>query len=117
MNILDRHYPEISFKTDAEDLQIMVDMMNCSAERVAHENNISIKIIAIMLKEIRYKFTMKIEQKKGTSKSFLVKLKAYQIYALYQVLMDRQETFSHISYEYNCILKYKNIFHQKLTGL
>ena len=117
MNILDRHYPEISFKTDAEDLEILVSLINFCAEGITIENDISVKIGAVLLKEIRYKFNMKIEQKRGTTKTFLIKLKAYQIFSLYNLLLERQSVFSNTSYEFNCVLKYKNQFHQKLISL
>ena len=117
MNILDRHYSEISFKTDAEDLQIMVNFINFCAEQIATEKNFSVKILAVMLKEIRYKFNMKIEQKRGSHKTFLVKLKAYQAFALFNILNENQDIFSSTSYEYNCIFKYKNQLHQKLVSL
>ncbi len=117
MNILDRHYPEISFKTDAEDLQIMVNLINFCAELIAYESNINVKIGAIILKEIRYKFNMKIEQKKGLRKTFLVKLKAHQVFALFNLFTEKQSVFSATSYEFNCVLKYKNQFHLKLMAL
>ena len=117
MNILDKHYPEISFKTDAEDLEIMVKLINYCAELIAHENSMSVKIGAVILKEIRYKFNMKIEQKRGSSKTFLVKLKAHQVFALFNLFTEKQSVFSATSYEFNCVLKYRNQFHQKLTAL
>ena len=38
MNILDRHYPEISVKTDAEDLKVIIDFINDFAVKLSEDH-------------------------------------------------------------------------------
>ena len=118
MNILDLHYSDISFKTDAEDLQVIIDFINSFGKTMDSKDNKFAKIEAVMLKEIRHKLTMKVEQKKGSTKKFVMKFKAYQIYELMSIFSKKNDEINaYRPFEYNCILSYHNTFHQKLTGL
>lgn len=118
MNILDQQYPEISLKTDAEDLKVMIDFINDFGCRI-HQNKTEIKIKASisLLKEIRDKLTIKEFQKKGTKKMFLVKFKVYHLAALLETFAANDLINESKPFEKNCIQKYSSIFHQKLTGL
>lgn len=117
MNILDKHYPEISFKTDAEDLKVMINYINEVASIVQDNYNIEMKSSSSLLKEIRYKLTMKEEQKRGTTKKFLMKFKPYQIHALIMTFGSNEWINRDRPFEKNCLTKYRSLFHQKLTGL
>ena len=117
MNILDKHYPEISFKTDAEDLKVMIDFINTSASIIHDNYTIQAKVSSALLKEVRYKLVVKEEQKRGSSKKFLMKFKPYQIYALINVFANNEYINQNKPFERNSITKYSHLFHQKLTGL
>lgn len=118
MNILDKKYPEISFKTDAEDLKVMIDFLNDLGGRVQpNHTDIKIKASTSLLKEVRDKLIIKEAQKKGTKKLFLVKFKAYHLSALLDSFVVNDLINNDKPFEKNCIGKYSNLFHQKLTGL
>lgn len=114
MNILDKKYPEISFKTDVEDLKVMIDFLNEFGSSIRDNGNLSQKISIILLKEVRDKLTMKEYQKRGTNKQFLMKFKAYQIAALFECFLFNDKINVSKPFEKNCIDTYKNQFHQKL---
>lgn len=118
MNILDKIYPEISVKTDAEDLKVMIDFINECGEKLRPDyNKLQIKASVSLLKEIRDKFVIKHYHKKGTTKQFLIKLKVYQLAALLEVFVFNDVINSTKPFEKNCIIKFGALFHQKLTGL
>lgn len=118
MNILDQNYPEISVKTDAEDLKVMIDFINDCGQLFQPEHKIiKVKASVSLLQEIRDKFILKHYVKKGTTKQFLIKFKAYHIYALLDIFALNDKVNQTKPFERNTILKYNNMFHQKLTGL
>lgn len=117
-NVLDKNYPEISFKTDAEDLRVMIDYLNQFGEFFTTDNNqLQRKISIILLREIRDKLIVKEISKKVTTKKFLMKFKAYHIAALTEAFGYNSVINSSKPFEKNCIDSYKNQFHQKLLGL
>ncbi|WP_312395672.1 hypothetical protein [Chryseobacterium sp.] len=118
MNILDKIYPEISIKIDAEDLKVIIDFLNeCGMQLQPDQKVLKIKASVSLLKEIRDKFVIKHYTKKGTTKQFLIKLKAYHLFALLDVFALNDVVNGSKPFEKNCIVKYNNIFHQKLTGI
>lgn len=118
MNILDKNYPAISVKTDAEDLKVMIDFINSFAETLRpNHTDIKIKASVSLLKEIRDKFEMIHFVKKGTTKKFLIKLKAYQVASLLEIFTYNGVIYGSKVFEWNCIRQYTDLFHQKLTGL
>jgi hypothetical protein len=118
MNILDKHYPEISFKTDAEDLRVMIDFINECARLVVNSSDLQVKSSLSLIKEIRFKMIVKEEQKRGTTKKFLVKFKPYHIWTLLNLFSQKNDEINiRKFFEYNCIMQYRDMFHQKLTGL
>lgn len=118
MNILDKNYPEISIKTDAEDLKVMIDFINdCGKYFLPNYNHLKLKASVSLLKEIRDKFVIKHYHKKGTTKQFLIKLKAYHLFVLLDIFAMNDVVNATKPFEKNCIIKYNNLFHQKLTGI
>lgn len=118
MNILDKHFPEISFKTDVEDLKVIIDLLNDFGTFVEpNHRDIKIKAATSLLKEIRDKMVIKELQKKGTTKKFLLKFKVYHITALLEAFILNEDINSNKPFEKNCINQYKSMFHQKLTGV
>lgn len=117
-NVLDKNYPEISFKTDTEDLRVMIDYLNQFGEFFTTDNNqLQRKISIILLREIRDKLLIKELSKKVTTKKFLMKFKAYHIAALTEAFSYNNVINGSKPFERNCINMYKDQFHQKLTGL
>ncbi|REC47854.1 MULTISPECIES: hypothetical protein [Chryseobacterium] len=116
-NVLDKNYPEISFKTDAEDLKVMINFINEFASGIVDIQDIERKKSIILLKEVRDKMEMKELQKRGTNKQFLMKFKAYHLHALLVCFMFNDRINSKRIFEKNCIDAYKNQFHQKLLAL
>lgn len=117
MNILDKHYPEISFKTDAEDLKIMVDFITEAAFVNGNNLTIQMKASSALLKEIRHKISVKEQEKRGSTKKFLMKFKIYQIHALMITFGNNDWINRNKPFEKNTIMKYNNMFHEKLTGI
>jgi hypothetical protein len=117
MNILDKNYPEISVKTDAEDLRVMINYLNELGEFIQENGELSRTVSIMLLKEVRDKLMMKEFQKKGTKKLFLMKFKAYHIAALYESFIFNSQINQVKPFEQNCIRRYKNQFHQKLIAL
>lgn len=118
MNILEKNYPAISVKTDAEDLKVMIDFINGCAEILRpNHTDLKIKASVSLLQEIRNKFEMIHFCKKGTTKKFLIKLKAYQVAALLEIFSYNNIVNGSKVFEWNCIRQFSELFHQKLTGL
>lgn len=118
MNILDRHYSEISFKTDAEDLLVIINFINEVGERTKVDHiDLKVKAAISLLKEIRDKLVMKEYQKRTTKKAFLLKFKPYHIAALLEIFYMNEAINESRPFEKSCIMQYRALFHQKLTGL
>ncbi|WP_139420948.1 hypothetical protein [Chryseobacterium mulctrae] len=116
-NVLDKNYSEISFRTDVEDLRVMIIYLNEFGNSIVENNEIKRKVTIILLKEIRDKMIIKEVQKAGSRKQFLMKFKGYHIAALLEAFQFNQRINQTKIFERNCIDTYKNQFHQKLTGL
>lgn len=116
-NVLDKNYSEISFKTDVEDLKVMINFINEFATGIVDNNELQRKISIILLREVRDKLEAKEIQKRGSRKQFLIKFKAYHVAALLESFLFNDRINHYKIFEKNCIDGYKNQFHQKLTGL
>lgn len=118
MNPLDKHYAEMSFKSDCEDLKVMIDFITEAALLVDKKDDLQTKAALSLLKKIRYKMMMKYEMKKGMQKKFTFKLEAFQAFALLNVFSVKNDIINAKNpFEYNTISRYYSMFHQKLTGL
>lgn len=118
MSILNKHYPDISFKTDAFDLKVMIEFINYCAEAITKTDDLKIKSAITILKEIHYKLTVKEAEKRDCKKEFIMKFKVYQIFTLYTIFSENNSKINKDRiFEFNIIDSLKNVFHQKLTGL
>lgn len=116
-NVLDKNYAEIAFKTDVEDLNVMISFINEFATGIVDNDELQRKISIMLLREVRDKLEMKELQKRGTKKQFLVKFKPYHIAALVESFLYNDRINHCKPFEKNCIDGYKNLFHQKLIAL
>ena len=119
MNLLQKPTSEVSFKIDAEDLQIIADIITNFGAKLQpnYMERLENKMHLTLLKEALYKFEQKLLEKRGTTKEFVIKLKPAQAFSGFQLLLFSQKDFDLRSYESTCVLRIKNTLHDKLRLL
>lgn len=118
MNILEKNYPEISFKTDSFDVKVMIDFIDICTAQIKSSEDLKIKSAISILSGIHHKLTVKYYEKRSCKKEFIMKFKVYQIFTLYTLFAENNEKINKGKhFEFNLIDSLKNTFHQKLIGL
>lgn len=118
-NLLEKHIPEVSFKIDAEDLQIITDVIKKFGSQLQpnYLERLENKMHITLLKEALYKFETKLLEKKGTVKEFMIKLKPAQAFSVFQLLLFSQKDYDLRSYETTVLLRVRDLLHKKLREL
>ncbi len=116
MNVLDLPIQEVVFKIDNEDLGILLSALNYWGV-IYKPNSVEAKINIYSLRKLRQKMEVRLSQTKGSKKEFKLRIEPVQAYSMLNILTVFLKDQPVHSYEFNVVRRYRDEFHQTLSGL
>ena len=116
MNALDLPIQEVAFKIDNEDLGVLLTALNHWG-KTTKPTCVEVKMNIYSLRKLRQKMEVRLAQTKNSKKEFKLRIEPVQAYSMINVMSVVLTETPGNSYEANVLRRYKDSFHQTLTGI